>query len=271
MDSRFLKRRGHSWSVRVPVPKHLQVKLGKAEVVVALHTRSQREAMRLRWPVVAEIQRSFAEGTRLPDLTDAREIARVIDEARARGDSASIDVGTGRAEELAGRIEAALGIDAARNWYSVAADGALPLSEAVDLWLAETVKYTKQSRQQHRAAARELTGFLGDIPINDVDRRSAGRFVTEHLLATVSPKTVNRKLSSLSSLWRWAIRRGHVENNPWTNQGVSKVDVVAQQEEKRPFTPEELRSLPLPGPRDHVLSDLMRMALFLGARINEIC
>lgn len=271
----FLKQRGRSWYVRVPVPKHLRADFGKSEVVKALGTRSKVEAMRLRWPVVAEIQASFVAGKQLPDVNEALEFAKVLQSARSRqGDGHSgddVETYEGLAEERAEEIERTQGLAAARNWYEIAVNRALPLSVAVEDWLSQTAKYTEQTRQQHRADVRELIAFMGDAPINAITRAAAGRFVTECLLGKVKGKTVNRKLSSLSGLWKWALKRGHVSQNPWSNQGVSKGEAKAESQEKRPFTPAELRHLLVPGPHDDALRDLMVLSLFTGARINELC
>lgn len=267
----FLKQRGRSWYVRVPVPKHLQPKIGKAEIVKALGTRSKSEAMRLRWPVVAEIQQSFGEDARAPDLKDALEFAREMEAIRAAGDSDLEDIGREVAQERAARVEVAHGTEAGQRWYEVAVHRALPLSAAVEDWLGQTTRYTNQTRQQHRAAVRELIDFGGDAPLTAVSRAAAGRFVTECLLGKVTGKTVNRKLSSLSALWKWAIKRGHVTENPWTNQGVPKDEVQAEAKDLRPFKPEELRKLLFPGPKDEAIRDLMMLSLFTGARINELC
>jgi len=276
LDTSFLKRRGESWYVRVLVPKHLQAQLGKPEIVKALGTKSQREAMRLRWPVVAEIQQSFGPRSKLPDLAEALEFAKVLGAARAQATSdddglSNAAIYAGLAADRAAELEQSKGADAARRWFDIAANRALPLSIAVDRWLAETARYTQQTRQQHRAAVKELEDFLGDAPLTAVNRAAAGRFVSERLLGKIKGKTVNRKISSLSQLWKWAAKRGHVEENPWTNQGVPKDEVVSESDDKRPFTPAELRTLLFPGPKEQAVRDLMMLSLFTGARINELC
>ena len=53
-----------------------------------------------------------------------------------------------------------------------------------------------------------------------VTRKMAGAFVSEVLVASGRKQaTINRIISSLSALWRWLVKRGVVEANPWVGPG----------------------------------------------------
>jgi integrase len=91
-------------------------------------------------------------------------------------------------------------------------------------------------------------------------------------------KTINRKISSLSSMWRWLAKRGFVEANPWTGQGTFSNRVKRSSSGKRAYTAEELHKLLKAEPEEIVgirygaiLSDLLRLGLLTGCRISELC
>jgi hypothetical protein len=61
-DHRYLERiKGNRWRVTVSVPKPLHTQLG-TKLKRSLHTSSLRDAQRLRWPIVAELQGIISRG-----------------------------------------------------------------------------------------------------------------------------------------------------------------------------------------------------------------
>ena len=158
---------------------------------------------------------------------------------------------------------------------------ALMLSVAVERWLAEVgERFTKQTSSQHRAAVELFArSSHGPIPVGAVTRKMVGTFVSEVLVASGRQQaTVNRIISSLSALWRWLVKRGFVEANPWVGQGTFSKRPIRGQRPKRPYTKEELLGLLGADPTRLVgrrygaaLADLMRLGLLTGARLNELC
>ena len=187
----------------------------------------------------------------------------MLDLWRTREDYASV------VESLADEIEQARGRDYADRWFRAAVHGEVPMSHLVDRWLGETA-YTQQTIMQYRNAVSELIDFLGDRPFRMVTRADAGRFISEDLGQRVKPKTANRKISSLSAFWKWARKRGHTEDNPWSEQSFSKGHVKKEAQEKREFQPRELRRLFELYPVGDVYGDAFWLSLFLGTRINEL-
>jgi integrase len=121
-------------------------------------------------------------------------------------------------------------------------------------------------------AALELWLLAQGLPptIEAITKRVAGRYVSEELTGGAArPATVNRKVSSASSYWRWLEKRGHVEINVWANQSLSKVSRPGDPDDKRPFTDNEVRTL-LSGKTDHEVGDAIRVAALSGMRLGEI-
>ncbi|MGP9791185.1 tyrosine-type recombinase/integrase [Roseinatronobacter sp. NSM] len=110
----------------------------------------------------------------------------------------------------------------------------------------------------------------GGAAIEGLDRKAAGAFIGETLEAQGwTAKTMNGYLSCLRQYWRWMIKRGYAESNPWDNQ---QLEAPRQKEEtkERPFTKEEMRKLIYGQPSQAYLSDLMRLAALTGARLGAL-
>lgn len=147
-------------------------------------------------------------------------------------------------------------------------------------WLKEIEGVqTAQSRMQHALAVREFAQTQPpSCTVQRVDRRAAGEFVSDVLMQSkASQATINRKIASLSSMWRWLLKRGYVGQNPWHGQG-SFTTGSRQQPTKRAYTADELVTLLAADPvaimgqrYGTVLFDLMRVGLLTGCRISELC
>ena len=188
------------------------------------------------------------------------------------------------------RVEKEQGYAAGRAFFTAITTDKLTLRAAVDAWLAEVGRSRKRKTAEgHRRVFTALEGFLRDrygllslasTTFDDVTRRMAGDFI--HWRAgQVSPPAVRREFSAPMGLWRWAIRRGHTETNPWTDQtaGLDVARSVADDRTKRAFTVPELVTLirasgadwsPNGGGYGATLWDAVRLALLTGLRAAEL-
>lgn len=303
-DSLYLLRRGKTWYVRYPVPVRLRKHLGKAELVQSLKTRDFHAARDRRWACIEAFRRKLAElegaaswdpveralkwrehyltaDTALPDPWEEPS-----NENLSERDELEHDI-TIEVDELrdAGRHkEAAL-------FYAIATgkQPAVILAHAAERWLAEiSATQNAQTIRMHQGVLKEFHAAFPEAKLaSDIDRRKAGRFVSEVLRSQgLSQETINRKLWSLSSLWKWMAKRGLIEEgaNPWSGQGdySNKAAKRARKEgkdtKKRPFTRDELVVLLKADPKEHSggeysdeLYDLIRLGLVTGCRLDELC
>jgi integrase len=180
------------------------------------------------------------------------------------------------------------GSKAAIRFAQVALSTSPILRQMVDPWLQQAGDtITKQTAYQHRTA---LDAFLEWITkegldaestmARDVDRKLAGRFIGEGLSTSgKAPRTINRYISSLSSFWKWLIKRGLVEEaegNPWERQGVPSETKRGVKVKRRAFTNTEISKLLIGDAQAKVvpsetLKDLMALGLYTGARLDELC
>ncbi|WP_457105439.1 tyrosine-type recombinase/integrase [Methylobacterium sp. P5_C11] len=271
----YLQRRRGRWYVRLRVPAHLTATVGQQHLVRALDTNSETVARERRWIALALLW----------DWIGAQTVSDGWEPAWAAGLTGSRRCSDNRAH---GHPEPSFH-DVAdrkgqRSSHSQRGSGTQQQRQTIlalmEQWLKEIEGVQKkQSMLQHALAVRE---FAHTQPPNfgvlKVDRRKAGEFVSDVLLQSgVSQKTVNRKISSLSSMWRWLRKRGFVNDNPWQGQG-SFSNGRRRERPKRAYSAHELVTLLQADPVAEmgerygtVLFDLMRLGLLTGCRIGELC
>lgn len=128
-------------------------------------------------------------------------------------------------------------------------------------------RYVSRIRRAVRGLGTWLAARGGDN-VAGVTRYEAGLYA-EHL-GTVSntAQTASSLLTALSSYWRWLVKRGAAQHNPWKDQAPEQRSSPADAD-KRPYTDDEVKRL-LSGDTFVTLHDMMRIAALSGLRINEI-
>jgi hypothetical protein len=237
----YLKLRGHTYYVRVQIPKHLWAAAGTREFIKSLKTRDLNEANRLKYAHVAAFQQRIKALERhKPDpLADLYEKALAWRDAREKykgqvihADEEGQPLWTYEDEFLSQISEEAKeflethGEQAATSFFKIAKGEGTPLRDLIDTWLAESAgTITAQTSAQHRTVVTAFLEWAGQgLLVEDVDRRKAGEFVS-HLLTPTSGlkrKTTQRYVSSLSSFWRWLLARGVAGGNPWRGHDIGR-------------------------------------------------
>ncbi|MFW5833391.1 MAG: DUF6538 domain-containing protein [Pseudomonadota bacterium] len=285
-DHRYLQRRREGWYVRIRVPQDLVAVLGRTHVVRSLQTKESSAARAKRWLVLGQLHSQFdairASGADAPAL--ASPAAPVPETMRAPlchtpppRPLSTCDERRSAGESRQRRSVQRLRPTGSERRLAVAAPAPSPiaapsLENLSESWLREVgPTITKQTISQHRVALRELFAFVdaGTSP-PDLQRRTAGAFITERLLPSDrSRKTVNRLISSLSAFWTWLVRRGHCDTNPWHGQFLKAERGVAKP--KRPYTEAELLRLLKADPVELLgeanggaISDLVRLGLIVS-------
>jgi integrase len=289
-DNRFLHKRRQCWYVRVAVPPSIVAKLGKRHIVRSLKTRDVVDARQRRWVVIAEIKAMLADAagySRVDALALGVEDRRYwVSASTDPEDPSDAQSYSPRQKvehvyyDVAEEIEQAQGLEAAETYYRIATSPSPVLREVASQWREELRGTVKEQTRSHHRSALEL--FEKSNPrvllVAQVDRRVAGDFVSDVLVKSdMAPRTRNRIISSLSSLWKWMLKRGLAETNPWQGQAdYSKRAKIANY--KRPFNADELLKLlrgdpvALMGTRyGGAIRDLQRLGLMTGARLNELC
>ena len=117
-----------------------------------------------------------------------------------------------------------------------------PIASLIEDWLIERDMKPRQVLDYKRAVTKAAVWLdaSGHPPtIEAVTKRIASDYrMATFVRAGVNPRTANKDLSALASLWKFAGRRGLVEDNPWRGQSLPKGKVEGIR--KRPFTDDEL-------------------------------
>ncbi len=196
-------------------------------------------------------------------------------------------------ENEAETVEARQGHAVAMAFYKASTTTAFTIREGADAWLAEVARSRrKKTVDGHRKVLRDLEQFLRErhglpaltaLTFSDVTRLRAGEFI-EWRATQVSGKAVLREFSAPMGLWRWAMRRGHAEINPWAGQaaglGAAKSNGSGEADsDRRAYTTAELVTLlratargwaPNGGGYGATLWDAARLALLTGLRCAEL-
>ncbi len=307
MDTRWLEQRARGWYAVKDVPRPLQASLGKKRLIRSLHTQDHRLALARRHAVLAEFEGQIAGARKdasglvgVPAGLAWRDTLQRLD----RGEPAMVKAFGGErrkewhdgaevefsAEEVA-RDNASLLLGEQADTFRARGDlvgasalldlahgRATPLLHHVEAWLAEGGSkgaLKERTRSQYRTDVGRLEKWAngaGVAPtVEAFTKRIAGRYVTEAIVSpALDPMTGNRRVSAASAYWRWMVKRGVVETNPWTGQSLAKrAHDGTGSRSKRPFTDAEVVAL-LAGNPDEELADAMRVLALSGMRLEEV-
>ncbi|HVY16077.1 MAG TPA: tyrosine-type recombinase/integrase [Rhodopila sp.] len=286
----------------------------KREVVRTLQTPDIREAKRRLQGALAAMSGDVdtaLKAARLPPLTDwtadwrgravaLRAAVRQADDSPVHnvttladgsvvGDS-DRDAWLEEAREEAAELAKAKGPEAALEFRSIVASGARrTIQSSADHWLAEVSRARRQKTVAgHRKVFADLDAYLREhetkslltMTFADFTRPMAGEFIAWRR-KKVSAAAVKREFSAPMGLWRWAMRRGYADSNPWTDQtaGMDVSERGDREDDKRAFTTPELVALiratgeqwaPNGGGYAATLWDAVRLALMTGLRAAEL-
>lgn len=308
----YLEKHGNQWRVVVKVPSNARAILGKAHLKEPLHTDSLPRAEALKWSVVAKMKADIAEAERRSDMIANGGLDAVTAEALAmRAEAERVGPTVFKSagvndededddnefvenpvlealEDRAKEIAKEHGSTAAITFARVVLGEATPIRTLLPAYFAEGTLQPRTKLDYERAVdsfAMWTTDNRLPGTIEAVSRKVAGRFISEGLIATgVHAKTINKTVSALSAYWRWLLKRGHVEANPWREQALPKRKSLTAEGEsyKRPFTDEEVILLLAGDPKRGLkgqkrtslawnhLSDVMLIAALSGMRVEEI-
>ncbi|MCZ8377028.1 MAG: tyrosine-type recombinase/integrase [Beijerinckiaceae bacterium] len=286
--AQFLELHRGQYRVVVSVPRDLHSQLG-TKLKRSLGTDSLTTADALKWSVVTELKRQIEEarrgGNADPLRKEATQYREALTKARTENEIDALRYALAiRAEQIAGKpVEVeAVGNEEhpvfdpqraqqAKQFADMAQGLATPLDAYLSAFHAENLRSAGVKADDLRALEMLAEWCRkAAIPpfVEAIEPRTAGRFVSEALFPGKARKTVNKYVSSLSAYWRWMIKKGYLEANPWREKSLPKAR-QAEDEAERAFTDEEVLKL-LNGKPTGYLGPLMKIAALTGARIDAI-
>ena len=281
--SSYLQKRRRLWYAVLEIPATLRTRFqGKARFVKSLGTDSPGLAQRRVGPVVAgwlaDLDRA-REAKGEPMAGDAAYFRRLLREATTEArrseilehiDDAATSIGYLNAEE--GRPPSSA--PEAQQFYAEATGALVPTLEHLEEWLS-TSGSTAKTKDMHRSDVKRLAAKFPLL--RDVERPAVRRWVTGLMNDEgLAPKTVQRALSALRGYWRYlqTINAVAEAEEPFAKLEVARqAKRVSQQLTRQPFTPADLPRLvqAAVSADDTQLADLIRLAMWTGCRIEELC
>jgi site-specific recombinase XerC len=272
-DYNLERRGGGTWYVVLTVPPLLQATIGRKRLRKTTGTTDILKARLMRDPILLEMRREIDKARRggraLGRLQEALEWREEI----VGQQDHNLQIGVEQVlHDKALAIERELGQAAGKAFYDIASSQKTPLAMHHEAWLAEK-QFAERQVSDYTNQVQRLSEWMvsaGLSPsIEDVTDKVASRYKAEALVkAGIHFKTANKWLSGLRSYWRWMVDAGHATHNPWIGKSLPKVR-QAKDDDKRPFTDEEMQRL-LRGQPDDELKAAILISTLTGMRFEEM-
>ncbi|HEV2546016.1 MAG TPA: tyrosine-type recombinase/integrase [Stellaceae bacterium] len=266
-----LELRGHQWYARLNVPADVQAKFRRRKFRVALKTTDRKVARdraafkvaewrelieRARGKSVDEM-RSWREVLRRADSEDKRKqvFDEIVEEAlRHHGFLSTVHFDEEATEEERAKVARHIG---------VATGGIVETSEYLDEWINSLHTKSKTTAMRRQTIERLAAKFL---TLADISRKEVVRWVSE-LRSELSSATVQRLMSDCRVYWAY-LRSLEVApdiQSPFERLGFKK----PKHRSWLPYEPGQAVRLLKAAKGD--LTDLIRLAMYTGARREELC
>lgn len=285
----YLQKRRRLWYALHDIPEDVRPILGKPRYVKSLETEDRREAQRraalleAHWRL--EIDRARKQSGCDPLEEEARFFRRVLAEAHdherefvmeaVREKAAAIveDTIPPFADPASEEIREHPAQKVAERFYDMATGQLIRFDEHIEEWIA-TLANEPKTKDMKKATA---TKFAEEFPlVQDVTRKAVQRWASKEIQEGTKSKTVRRMLSELRSYWSFLIslEAAPEDASPFdklTMPKGGKSDGV--EDNRRAFKPEDVvRILDAATAKgDAQLADLIRLGMWSGARIEELC
>lgn len=274
----YLQRRGHKWLALHDIPADAQTRLGRRRFVQSLHTENYNEA-KAKGALLEAKWRAEIEGARKgiePDAM-AADWAKAY-RAAAPGDrgliSMAIDDHAGQLYPNAlvdPEMEGSPEYEKAVRFVGIAHGQKVPLADHLPAYLG-TLKLEARTIAVRRT---NLERLVGQFPTaEDVSRRSLQEWINGQQAAGVSAGTIRYALSAARGFWRYlrSLELVAEDHQPFRDLIVVTANGIGK-DDRKPFTPPDVLKL-LDEARkrgDGQLGDLIQLAMWSGARIEELC
>ncbi len=276
----YLQKRRRRWYAILEIPKALRPRFGKPRFVQSLETDSRTVAERRVMPVVVAWKKEIATARNEPVDDDAAYWRRALRNARTEDQRKAIleqidmmawDIGATNVENIG---ESPSSDPEARRFHSVATGSIVSFTEHLDEWQATSHATAKTKDMQRSDVQRFAAKFA---MVQEVTRPEVRRWITGLMNDDgLAPKTVQRILSALRGYWRYLQSIGVAGED---HEPFSKLDVARQNKRnqprsaRQPFEPADVVKLvdAAIARADDQLADLIRLGMWTGCRIEELC
>jgi len=275
----FIVRRGDNYSARLVIPKKLRSLLGKSEFKKSLGTSSRKEAELLAAPLVLQWKKFIEEAERDGIMAKAKALKRNFDVEEQETDVDDFIKSEVIEREMEDVVLGGKSYDEvtdnkkkadAKSFFKVASGQIVTLDDYVDDWIASLGYLKLKTIDQMK---RDVVAFHNDETSYIPDNKLIATWLRRASALGVGPKSLKRKLGSLNSFWEYLISNDVVnDTSPFVGHKIPRTK-PSYSNLRRAFTNDECIKLIDAASlgKDKPLNDLIHMALFTGARIEELC
>ena len=275
----YLQHRRRRWYAILEIPAPLRSRFGnKPRFIQSLETDSRIVAERRVLPVVVAWKKEIATARNEPVDDDAAYWRRALRNAKSEKerqlvleqiDYAAWDIGAINVENIGDKPSSD---PKAQRFYASATGQIVSFNEHLDEWIS-TSRATAKTQDMQRSDVKRFA--LEFKTVQDVTRPEVRRWITSLMNDDkLAPKTVQRILSALRGYWRYlqSINVADEDHEPF-----SKLDVARQNKRteprsiRQPFEPADVMKLLDDAKDDKELADLIRLGMWTGCRIEELC
>lgn len=284
--SKNIERRGNTWFATLHVPEDVRHIIGKSKFFQSLKTTDKRIAETRAAPLVAswKAQIQAARGISDPFLEKALLIRTIVEKAAVEaepGHYSKRDLELEAAQEIADQLakdesDKKLFLDIARGKQTL-------LTSFYDEWASHLTQAPKTIDQMKKDVKLMVDHFK---TIEGISKAAVIDWVRE--LMTGSPERKPYTHSSLERIFKFSrsfwsylqdIGKADPERQPFTLPNFAKRASAKSNGTTRsadgwiPFEPSEVVALLNAATEkgDHQLADLIRLGMYSGARIEELC
>jgi integrase len=268
---RYIQKRRRGWYAVLDIPLALRPHFGgRGRFVVTLRTRDASAALRRSVAVIAGWQADLARAKGAgAEEGDSGYFRRLLREARSDDARAAILERIGDAADAVGYLHAEVGrppssAPEAQAFVAQATGAFVGTLEHLEEWL-DTLHGAPRTKDQRRTGARRVASAFPLL--RDISKPEVRKWAAVQVLA---PKSIVIILGGMRIYWRWLQAAGIVAEGANPFEGVDIVRRPAEDNARRAFTAIEIVKL-RGACRDPLLHDLITLAMWTGARIEELC
>ena len=303
MDRHYLRKRHNIWWVRIGIPKKYQVIIGKTEFWKNLYTSDLAEANRKKHTEIGLMHGEIEQAKRdyegkvdkLSKEVQISKYAEYLREANITTPKNDDDTSVIKLELLESKLIDLYGLKKAheilygdekqrkgkepntlakKNFIEslkLTDQSYSPLLLVSKKFLAEEYKSLKNSSYRRKQTHIEhFIKWSGNRDITMINNKIVGDYVTS-IIQTNNPAsaTISNTVSNVGSFFRWAVERGYIEYNPFSNVKLTKRNKGSQN--RKPWSDENIMTFlksELVGGNEFIATCV---ALYSGMRLDEIC
>ena len=265
-----IELRHRTYFAYLDVPADVRRKLNRRVFRQTLQTDSQSVASRRAAPLIAQWKVQIARLREEPNHNDAkfwRDALRRAPDEKQRAvimdqiDIAAWAIGAVNVENIG---DPPSRDPEARQFYAEATGARVPTTEHLDEWIGSL-----QVKDKTAGMRRATINRLGEkFPtLHDISRKEVRRWATE-LMDELKSTTVKRMMSDCRTYWAYL---STIDAVPEESAPFDRLGMKVKSSSWLPYTPKEAVRLLKAARGDAQLANMIRMAMYTGARREELC